>query len=208
MDLQLTDKTAIVTGGSRGIGKAVATVLAAEGVDVVLVGRAVAARELLALRPVRSPARRTVATGDHVERVPTSATDVESLAATALLVRREAFDAVGGFDPTYFLYGEDLDLCRRLRRAGWRLVALPVAWAGHANGASSASSWAREVDWWRGTLTFAARWWDDRAWALARVAGFAAFVRLVARRPGAARRAYDGVVRAPGVARREAAAVR
>ena len=39
MDLQLTDKTAIITGGSRGIGKAIAAVLAAEGADVALVAR-------------------------------------------------------------------------------------------------------------------------------------------------------------------------
>src|SRR5690349_1228066 len=39
MDLELTDKTAIVTGGSRGIGKAIARELAAEGVDVAIVAR-------------------------------------------------------------------------------------------------------------------------------------------------------------------------
>jgi NAD(P)-dependent dehydrogenase (short-subunit alcohol dehydrogenase family) len=43
MDLELTGKTAIVTGGSRGIGKAVAFELAREGVDVALVARDVAA---------------------------------------------------------------------------------------------------------------------------------------------------------------------
>ena len=41
MDLELTGKTAIVTGGSRGIGKAIARELAREGVDVAIVARTV-----------------------------------------------------------------------------------------------------------------------------------------------------------------------
>jgi len=43
----------------------------------------------------------------------------------ALLVRRAAFEAVGGFDPRIFMYGEDVDLSWRLRAAGWRLLYQP-----------------------------------------------------------------------------------
>ena len=43
----------------------------------------------------------------------------------ALLVRRSAFEAVGGFDPRIFMYGEDVDLSWRLRAAGWRVLYQP-----------------------------------------------------------------------------------
>jgi NAD(P)-dependent dehydrogenase (short-subunit alcohol dehydrogenase family) len=60
MDLQLTNKTAIVTGGSRGIGKAIATALAAEGVDVALVSRTASALEAAAAEIAGSTGRRAL----------------------------------------------------------------------------------------------------------------------------------------------------
>lgn len=54
------------------------------------------------------------------------------LTAACVLVRRKAFDAVGGFDEGYFLYFEDADLGLRLRRAGWRSGVEPDARAVHA----------------------------------------------------------------------------
>ncbi len=56
------------------------------------------------------------------------------LSGSALLVRREAFEAVGGFDSTYFMYFEDVDLCDRLARAGWRSVYVPSAVVEHTGG--------------------------------------------------------------------------
>ena len=49
------------------------------------------------------------------------------------LVRRTAFEQVNGFDPGFFLYFEDADLCRRLREAGWGLALEPAARAFHAS---------------------------------------------------------------------------
>ena len=56
--------------------------------------------------------------------------------AACLLVRRRAFEAIGGFDEDFFLYFEDVDLCRRLHQAGWRLGVEPRALAYHIKGAS------------------------------------------------------------------------
>lgn len=44
---------------------------------------------------------------------------------TGFVVRRAAFDAIGGMDTDFFLYMEDVDLCLRLRKAGWRVAAVP-----------------------------------------------------------------------------------
>ena len=56
--------------------------------------------------------------------------------AACLLVRSRAFAAVGGFDPGYFLYFEDVDLCRRWRLAGWRVATAEDAIATHVKGGS------------------------------------------------------------------------
>lgn len=53
--------------------------------------------------------------------------DVDSVDGCFLLLRREAFEEVGGLDERYFLYFEETDLCRRLREAGWRVAVMPDA---------------------------------------------------------------------------------
>jgi N-acetylglucosaminyl-diphospho-decaprenol L-rhamnosyltransferase len=55
-----------------------------------------------------------------------------------LLLRREAFAAVGGFDERQWMYAEDLDLGWRLRDAGWLTVYAPRARAQHASAAATA----------------------------------------------------------------------
>jgi GT2 family glycosyltransferase len=57
----------------------------------------------------------------------------------ALALRRSAFEAVGGFDPAFFLYGEEVDLCYRLWQAGWEVHYAPVATVTHVGGASTAA---------------------------------------------------------------------
>lgn len=53
------------------------------------------------------------------------------MAGTFMLLRSRAFDAIGGFDERFRLYVEDVDLCARLRLAGWRITASPNACAIH-----------------------------------------------------------------------------
>jgi N-acetylglucosaminyl-diphospho-decaprenol L-rhamnosyltransferase len=58
----------------------------------------------------------------------------------AAAIRREALDAVGGFDPSLFMYYEDLDVSWRLRLAGLRVVLAPDAVVVHRHAGSSSSS--------------------------------------------------------------------
>lgn len=164
---------------------------------VHLVGRALGAKALFGLPGVALLARRSSALADYAVRVPPEPVEVASLAATATLVRRAAIEAAGGFDESYFLYGEDLDLCRRLRGAGWKLLAVPEVWATHTSGGSAESDWDRETNWWRGTMQFAALWWSSPAWCVAVGSAAVRWARLGARHPGNARAALRALLADP-----------
>jgi GT2 family glycosyltransferase len=53
-----------------------------------------------------------------------------------MLIRREALEAVHGLDESFFLYCEDIDLCARVRDAGWRIRYEPGAVVRHEGGRS------------------------------------------------------------------------
>ena len=64
---------------------------------------------------------------------------VDWVSGSCVLVRRGAFNEVGGFDERYFLYWEDADLCRRLRNAGWSVRFRPDARVVHVGARSSST---------------------------------------------------------------------
>jgi N-acetylglucosaminyl-diphospho-decaprenol L-rhamnosyltransferase len=57
--------------------------------------------------------------------------DVDWAQSAALLVRREAAEQIGWFDPAFFVYSDEVDFCKRLRDAGWRTLYVPAAAAVH-----------------------------------------------------------------------------
>jgi N-acetylglucosaminyl-diphospho-decaprenol L-rhamnosyltransferase len=69
----------------------------------------------------------------------TAPCDVDWVSGCAFAIRRSDLDAVGGFDPGYRLFVEDVDLCDRLRRAGRRIRFVPSATVEHRVGASTRS---------------------------------------------------------------------
>jgi GT2 family glycosyltransferase len=68
---------------------------------------------------------------------PDRPAEVDWVVGAALMVRRAAVEQVGGLDEGFFMYSEELDWCRRLKSAGWRIAHLPSARIVHHEGRSS-----------------------------------------------------------------------
>jgi GT2 family glycosyltransferase len=98
----------------------------------------------------RSPPRRKANSEVEVE--------VDALPGTFLLAEADAWRAVGGFDETFFMYSEDLDLCVRVAATGRRPLYVPQATIRHIGGASSTSG-AKEVMKNRSLATFLRKHW-------------------------------------------------
>lgn len=64
--------------------------------------------------------------------------DVDWVSGAFVLIRRRTWEEIGGFDPHYFMYLEDVDLCWRAGRAGWRVGYVPGARVTHIQGVSAA----------------------------------------------------------------------
>jgi N-acetylglucosaminyl-diphospho-decaprenol L-rhamnosyltransferase len=84
---------------------------------------------------VSARARRALRMAGAWEPAPGEA--VPWLTGAFVLMRRRAFEEVGGFDPAQWLYGEDMDLCWRLRERGWLIRWEPDAIAHHAHSAAA-----------------------------------------------------------------------
>jgi GT2 family glycosyltransferase len=70
--------------------------------------------------------------------MPYAVIETENVSGALMLLPRAAFEQVGGFDEGYFLHCEDLDLCRRARDAGYKVLLAGNVRVRHAKGGSSA----------------------------------------------------------------------
>lgn len=81
--------------------------------------------------------------------------DVETVIGAVMLIRKKAFEEIGGFDPRYFFFFEETDLAVRLRQSGWRVVHDPLAKAFHLQGGSAKSyRSAARIEFYRSRYTF------------------------------------------------------
>ncbi|MEV5542632.1 glycosyltransferase family 2 protein [Saccharopolyspora shandongensis] len=93
------------------------------------------------------------------------------LSGSCLLLRREAFDSIDGFDPRYFMYFEDVDLGDRLGKKGWLNVYVPSAEIMHIGGHSTAGASKRMlVEHHRSAYRYLADRYPGPAWAPLRLA--------------------------------------
>ncbi len=127
---------------------------------------------------------------DHAQ-----AREVDWVSGACFLARRSAWDAVEGFDRSYFMYMEDVDLCWRLAKAGWSVAYEPAAEVTHVQGVSADRNpyrmlLAHHVSMWRFARQTAK---DERRWLLPLVlAGLAVRFALTVARRGLAGQGQGG----------------
>ena len=63
--------------------------------------------------------------------------EIDCLTGAFMFIRKSALDEVGFLDETFFMYGEDIDLCYRIKQAGWKIVYYGKSKITHLKGASS-----------------------------------------------------------------------
>lgn len=68
---------------------------------------------------------------------PTQTAEVDWVSGASVFFRREVFETVGLFDENFFLYFEEVDLCRRAREAGWSIYYVHEAVVEHEEGAAT-----------------------------------------------------------------------
>lgn len=89
--------------------------------------------------------------------------EAEWVSGACFLARRSALEGLGGFDESYFMFAEDMDLCWRARRRGWGVGFQPAATVTHLEGVSRRRHpYRMELAHHRSALRFAAR--TSRGW--------------------------------------------
>jgi GT2 family glycosyltransferase len=90
---------------------------------------------------------------------PSKPHEIGSGTGAFLLLRREALEAAGGLlDCRFFLYGEDLDLCRRIRMAGYRILYWPAVTALHIKGSGRIRDATTTVHFYKAMWTYYRKW--------------------------------------------------
>jgi GT2 family glycosyltransferase len=88
---------------------------------------------------------------------------VDIVSGCFFLIRRDLWQKLGGFDPVFFMYGEEVDLCLRLRRLGLRPMVTPKATIVHYGGASERVRADKQIRVLAAKVTLMRRYWRQPA---------------------------------------------
>ena len=116
--------------------------------------------------------------------------DVNYVLGAFMLFRRRAIQLVGAFAPEYWMYSEEIDICRRFCSAGWRVIHVPLA---HVTHIRAASTFDRDLELLPQLYRSRARWYrSHRALPISYLALALMWIALTvrARLPGPRRGAY------------------
>ena len=93
----------------------------------------------------------------HLDERPTEPVEADWMLGGSLLLRRAMLDELGGYDPGFRMYGEEIDLCYRAARAGWERWYVPEALVRHRwDALSDRKLFTQRTLWhWRSVLRFA-----------------------------------------------------
>ncbi len=109
--------------------------------------------------------------GDYYRWAHDEERRVDFVIGACLMLRREVYEQVGGFDEEFFLYAEETDWQKRMTQAGWPIVFLPSAQVTHLGGASGQSETARvNAYFYDGWDRFARKHHGPRGWLSMRTA--------------------------------------
>ncbi|MEA3337514.1 MAG: glycosyltransferase family 2 protein [Chloroflexota bacterium] len=104
-----------------------------------------------------------------LDRPDDAISQVDWIVGACMLVRRQVLDAIGGFDEGFFMYSEELDLCRRAVDAGWQVVYFPEAVLTHYEGKSSEQiAAARNIHFYSSRVRYVQKYHGSGAAALVR----------------------------------------
>lgn len=73
-------------------------------------------------------------------RLSVTSAEVDSVSGACMMIKRSVFERVGMFSTDYFMYSEDVDLCFKVKEAGWKVCYVPMAVVVHHGGASTSQS--------------------------------------------------------------------
>lgn len=106
----------------------------------------------------RVPLLRPLLARIAINLLPPVDRDIEVSTLAASFIRRSCFDAVEGFDPEYFLYLDDTDLCKKLQVRGWRIRWIVSARVVHFEAGSSSDPQTRERRYARSQRIYFRKW--------------------------------------------------